>query len=149
MSDHETDSLFVSELCALARDKLKTQTSRTAALDTNTLGVMALDMALGAIMLSSERTSLWVAALTLLCLSLALAAGALSLPGAKRTGPSVTRLRRKHTTIDDVEPLQRLLDSLAWDARANARAIVPKTRLYSAALTLLMSAIVLELAGRL
>jgi len=26
MPDHETDRLFVSELCALARDKLKQQT---------------------------------------------------------------------------------------------------------------------------
>jgi len=89
MPDHETDRLFVSELCALARDKLKQQTSRTAALDTNTVGVMVLDVGLGAIVLSSGRTSLWVAALTVLCLSLALAAGALSLPGAKRTGPGL------------------------------------------------------------
>jgi hypothetical protein len=137
------------EMCALARDKLKTQTSRTAALDTNTLGVMALDMALGAIVLSSGRTSLWVAALALLCLSLALAAGALSLPGAKRTGPSIARLRRKHATIDDIELLQRLLTALEQAIRANGRATIPKAMLYHLALTLLMSAIVLELAGRL
>jgi hypothetical protein len=41
-----------------------------------------------------------------------------------------------------------MLDGLEWDARANDRAIVPKARLFHLALTLLMSAIVLELAGR-
>jgi hypothetical protein len=148
MPDHETDPLLVSELCALARDKLKTQTSRTVGLDTNILGVMALDVGLGTIVLSTGRTGLWVAALTALCLSLALAAGALSLPGAKRTGPSTARLRREHAAIDDDGLLQRLLDGLEWDARANDRAIIPKARLYHVALTLLMSAIVLELAGR-
>jgi len=44
--------------------------------------------------------------------------------------------------------LQLMLDGLEWDARANDRAIVPKARLFHLALTLLMSAIVLELAGR-
>jgi hypothetical protein len=156
MPDHGTDPLFVSELCALARDKLKQQTARTAALDTNTVGVMVLDVGLGAIVLSSGRTSLWVAALTVLCLSLALAAGALSLPGAKLTGPSTARLRRERSgpsgrcaTIDDADPLQRLLDGLEWDARANDRANAPKAMLFHVALILLMSAIVLELAGRL
>jgi hypothetical protein len=146
--DHEIPSAALREMCALARDKLKTQTSHAVGLDTNILGVMALDMALGAIVLSSGRTSLWVAALALLCLSLTLAAGALSLPGAKRTGPSTARLR-EHAAIDDDELLQRLLDGLEWDARANDRALVPKARLFHVALTLLMFAIVLELAGRL
>jgi hypothetical protein len=136
-------------MCALARDKLKTQTSRAVGLDTNILGVMALDVGLGAIVLSSGRTSLWVAALAVLCLSLTLAAGALSLPGAKRTGPSTARLRSEHATIDDDELLQRMLDGLEWDARANDRANAPKAMLYHVALTVLMSAIVLELAGRL
>jgi hypothetical protein len=154
--DHEIPSAALREMCALARDKLKTQTSHAVGLDTNILGVMALDMALGAIVLSSGRTSLWVAALALLCLSLTLAAGALSLPGAKRTGPSTARLRRRRSgpsgrcaAIDDDELLQRLLDGLEWDARANDRALVPKARLFHVALTLLMFAIVLELAGRL
>lgn len=155
MPDHETDRLFLSELCALARDKLKQQTSRTGALDTNTVGVMALDVGMGAIVLSSGRTSLWVAALTVLCLSLALAAGALSLPGAELTGPSTARLRRRRSrpsgrcaSSDDAEPLERLLDGLEWDVRANDRANAPKNMLYRAALTLLMSGFVLELAGR-
>jgi hypothetical protein len=175
--DHETDRLFVSELCGLARDKLKQQTARTGALDTNTVGVMALDVGLGAIVLSSGRTSLWVAALTVLCLSLTLAAGALSLRGAELTGPSTARLRREGSggsepsgeirspmikslreggegggrcaTIDDAELLQLMLDGLEWDARANDRANAPKNMLYRAALTLLMSGFVLELAGRL
>jgi hypothetical protein len=85
----------------------------------------------------------------LLCLSLILAAGALSLPGAELTGPSTARLRREHATSDDAEALERLLDGLEWDARANDRAIAPKNMLYRAALTLLMFGFVLELAGRL
>ena len=149
MPDHETDRLFVSELCALARDKLKQQTSRTGALDTNTVGVMALDVGMGAIVLSSGRTSLWDAAIAVLSLSLALAAGALSLPGAELTGPSTARLRRERSTSDGAEPLEHMLDGLEWHVRANDRAIAPKNMLYRAALTLLMCGFILELIGRL
>ena len=50
MPDHEISFAALREMCALARDKLKTQTSRTVGLDTNILGVMALDLALTLLM---------------------------------------------------------------------------------------------------
>ena len=115
MPDHESPPLLAGELRALARDQLKMQTARSTALETGGLGAMGLDAALATIVLSIGRTHLWVPALSLLGLSLTLAAGILSLAGAEQTGPSIGRMRRDRSGQDDADALERLLDGLEQD----------------------------------
>ncbi len=149
MPDRKDTSLLTDRLCSLAESQLQIQTSRSAVLDTSALGAMALDAALATIVLSTGRTHLWVPALSLLGLSLTLAAGVLSLPGAERTGPTIARMRCERANRDDSEALERLLDGLEQDVDANDRAIVRKATLMDAAITLLLFAILVEFAGRL
>jgi lysylphosphatidylglycerol synthetase-like protein (DUF2156 family) len=144
-----TETGLAASLRSLAECQLLMQTSRSAALDTGALGAMALDAALATIVLSIGRTHLWILALSLLGLSLTLAAGVLSLPGAERTGPSITRMRRDRANRDDSDALERLLDGLEQDIHTNDRAIVRKATLFDGAITLLLFAIVVALAGRL
>jgi hypothetical protein len=149
MSDHETPPLLAGELRALARDQLKMQTARSTALETGGLAAMGLAAALATIVSSIGRTPLWVPALSLLGLSLTLAAGALSLAGARRTGPSIARMRRDPVNRDEPDALERLLDGLEQDVDRNDRAIVRKATLLNGAITLLLLAILVDLAGRL
>jgi hypothetical protein len=45
MPTHDDTSLLIGELSSLDRDKLKTQSSRSVALDTGALGLTVLDVA--------------------------------------------------------------------------------------------------------
>ncbi len=89
MPTHETAPSLISELSALARDQLKTQAARSTALEASSLGMMAFDATFATIALSFARTQLWIAVLTLLCASFALAIATVGLPTAQRTGPSL------------------------------------------------------------
>jgi hypothetical protein len=150
MPAHETTLSLVSELCALARDQLQMQTSRSATLDTGALGLMALDAALAALLIDTTGTyDLWIAALALLGLSFALAIQTLRLKGAEETGPSVARLREERETHDEHELRESLLEELTEEVQANDRALASKAVLFDRALTPLALAILIDLAGRL
>jgi hypothetical protein len=63
MPDHESPPSLISELCALARDQLKTQAARSTALEASSLGIMAFDGTFATIALTFGRTQLWTAVL--------------------------------------------------------------------------------------
>ncbi len=150
MPDHESPPLLAGELCSLARDQLKMQTSRSATLDTGALGLMALDAALAAILIGTTGAyELWIAALALLGLSFGLAIRALRLAGAEETGPSVARLRGERKAHDEHELRESLLADLTAEVRINDRALTRKALLFDRALTALALAILIDLAGRI
>ncbi len=86
-------------------------------------------------------------ALILLVLSLGLALYALRLPGAERTGPLVAGILDARPTRDDEDLEDILLADLAAETLANEQAIARKDLLLARAVTLLVLAIALELAG--
>jgi len=150
MPDHEDTSLLTGELCSLARDQLKMQTSRSTALDTGALGLMALDVALATILLGTRGASdLWIAALALLGLSFGLAIRALRLKGTEATGPSVARLRDKRESHAAHQLRELQLEDLAAGVSTNDHALARKAVLFDRALTFLVLAILIDLAGRL
>jgi hypothetical protein len=150
MPTHGSSPPLTDRLCSLAQDQLKMQTSRSAALDTGALGLMALDTALAAILIGTRGAySLWIAALTLLGLSFGLAIRALRLKGAKATGPSVARLREERETHDEHQITESLLADLTAGVRINERALARKAVLFDRAQTVLALAVLIDLAGRL
>ncbi len=149
MPTHENTSLLTDRLCSLAESQLQIQTSRSSALDAGALGVMALDAALATIILSTGTTHLATAALTLVGLSLSLAAGALSLPDAGQTGPSVPDTLAARQANGDRKLEDSFLTDLAEDLSTNEQALARKAPLFNAALALLMLALVIDLAARL
>jgi hypothetical protein len=90
---------------------------------------------------------LWIVALVLLGLSLGLALRALRLPGAARNGPLVSGVLDAHANNDDAYLEDILLKDLAAETLANEQAIARKDLLLARAVTLLVLAIVLEMAG--
>lgn len=150
MPTHEDTSLFTGELCALARDQLQMQTSRSGTLDAGALGVMALDVALAAIVIGARGAhGLWIAALVLLVLSLGLALRALRHVGAEETGPPVARLRLDRETHDEQRLRESMLEDLASGVLANKRDVARKAAMFDRALAPLVLAILIEIAGRL
>jgi hypothetical protein len=55
MRGHESTPLLISELCALARDQLKTQAARSTALEASSLGIIAFDGTFATIALTFGR----------------------------------------------------------------------------------------------
>jgi hypothetical protein len=90
---------------------------------------------------------LWIASLALLGISLGLAVRALFLPGADQTGPPVDGILEARNIYNDKELEEGLLIDLATETSANRQALVRKDLLLARALTLLVLAIVIELAG--
>ncbi|HEY5045973.1 MAG TPA: hypothetical protein VII53_08970 [Solirubrobacteraceae bacterium] len=126
------------------------QTARSAALDGGALSVMAVDAAIATITIGIGGTHhFWIVALALLGLSLLLAVGALRLPGAEQTGPSVAGLHDARDTQDDSGLEDLLFEGLAEDVRTNQQALARIAPLFNGALAFLMLAIVIELVGRL
>jgi hypothetical protein len=83
----------------------------------------------------------------LLVLALGLAVRALLLPGAEKIGPPLAGMLAARA-IDDDETIEAdLLEDLATETSANDQALARKYPLFFAAVTLLVLAIVLELAG--
>jgi hypothetical protein len=150
MSTKPITPRLADRLCSLAESQLQMQTARSAALDGGALGVMAVDAAFATLIVDTGGTHhFWIAALVLLGVSLALAVAALRLPGAEQTGPSVegiydARDRKDHSGLEDL-----LFEGLAEDVRTNRQALARKGPLFDTALTFLVLAIVVELAGRL
>ena len=141
---------LTDSLRSLAECQLEMQTARSAALDGGALGVMAVDAAVTAIVIGTRGThELWIVALVLLGLSLGLAVRTLRLPGAEETGPSVAAMRQARKTQGDNELEESLLEDLAEDLHTNDQALARKLPLFARAQTLLVLAIVVELAGRL
>jgi hypothetical protein len=150
MPDHESPPPPSDRLLSFAERQLQLQTSRSVALDAGALGLMVLDTALGTYLHAGGGAyALWIAALTLLGLSFALAAGALSLPGAEETGPFAPDMFEARETRDDPQIEAWLVEELTDDLRANRRALARKALLFNMALRLLLLAVTAGLAGRL
>jgi hypothetical protein len=150
MPTHRSSPPLSDRLCSFAERQLQMQTSRSAALDACALGVMALDLAAATIVIDTRGVyDLWIAALTLIGLSLGLAAGALRLPSAEETGPFAPDMFEARETQDDPQIEEWFVNDLTDDLRANRRALARKVLLFNMALTLLMIAVTADLAGRL
>jgi len=149
MPDHESPPVLISELCALARDQLKTQAARSTALEASSLGIMAFDATFATIALTFGHTPPWIAVLTLLCMSFALAIATVGLPTAQRTGPSIARIRRRRERTGDDWVTEHMLDWLERDIRLNEHALNRKESLFDLALIVLALAVVVELTGAL
>lgn len=142
-------SRLADRLSSLAESQLQMQTARFAALDGGALGVMAVDAGVAAIILGARGAyELWIVALVLLGLSLGLAVRTLRLPGAEQTGPSVVAMREAREGKDEHELEELVLEDLARDVEINDQALVRKGPLFDRALTFLVLAILVELAGR-
>lgn len=133
----------------LAGSQLQTRVSRSVALDAGALGVMAVDVAVALIVLGARGAyDLSILAPLLLGSSFSLAVWALRLPSAKETGPSLAAMRKARESEDEREFEDSLLDDLEEDLRINHRALARKTLLFKHALTFLVFAILVELAGQ-
>lgn len=133
---------------SLAVSQLQTQVSRSAALDAGALGVMTVDAAIASIILNIGAThQLWIPAMALLGLSLGWAIRALRLEGAEQTGPLITAVLEARGTGKDRQLEELLLEDLAADMLANRRALARKAPLFTRAQTLLVLAVIVELAG--
>jgi hypothetical protein len=139
---------LADRLCSLAESQLQTQVSRSGTLDAGALGVMAVDAAIGAIVIGTRGAyDLWIGGLALLGLSLGLAVRALLLAGAKQNGPLVADMLDARARNDDVYLEDILLKDLATETLANEQALTRKDPLLAWAVALLVLAIGLELAG--
>jgi len=149
MSTKAITPRLAESLRLLAASQLEIQAAQSVALDGSALGVVSACVAVAAIVLLGVRSAhgLWIAALVLLALSLGLAVRALLLPGAEQIGPPVGDMLDARRTYDDEELEETLLESLATETAANNQALARKDPLLVAAVTLLVLAIVLELAG--
>jgi hypothetical protein len=149
MPDHDDMSLLIGELSGLARDKLRTQSGGSVALDAGALGLMLLDVALATTVLETEGAhGLWIAALALLVLSFALAIRASRHKGATETGPSVARLSGERETRGAREIRELMRAQLTKGVRANEHALARKSLLFDRALIVMALAILIDLAGR-
>lgn len=149
MPDHEISPPLADRLFALARDQLKTQAARSTALEASSLGIMAFDGTFATIAVTFGRIPPWIAVLTLLCASFALAIAILGLPAAQRAGPSIARIRRRREHAGDDWVAEHLLDWLEQDMRVNEQALNRKEPSFKLALAFLALAVVIELAGAL
>jgi hypothetical protein len=140
---------LADRLCSLAESQLQMQTARFAALDGGALGVMAVDAGVAAIVIGARGAyELWILALVLLGLSFGLAFKALRNPGAEQIGPCIGDVLKARETHDDRTIREWLLDDLIDDVEANEQALARKGPLIGRALTFLVLAILVELAGR-
>jgi len=134
----------------LTGNRLQTQVSRSGVLVGAALGVMGVDVAVVLIVVGGGGAyGLSILALLLLGFSFSLAMQTLRLPGAKDAGPSLEAMRRAREAEDARELEDSLLDDLEEDLEINKQAVARKTLLFKGALTFLVLAILVELAGRL
>jgi hypothetical protein len=150
MSTKPITPRLAESLRLLAASQLQTQAARSAALDGGALGVMAVDAAVTAIVIGTGGAyGLWILALVLLGLSTGLAISALLVGGAKEIGPLVIVLLNDRENRDDKELEQSLLEDLADETLVNNQGLARKDPLFISALTFLVLAIIVEVAGRL
>jgi hypothetical protein len=148
MSTKAITPRLADRFCLLAVSQLQTQMSRSGTLDASALGVVSACAAIAAIVLGVRSAHhLWIAALVLLVVALGLAIHVLSLPGAEENGPSVLEMLDARASNDDAILEEGLLEDLAEDVHTNEQTLDHKDRLLARAVTLLVFAIALELAG--
>jgi apolipoprotein N-acyltransferase len=148
MSTETITPRLADRFCLLAVSQLQTQMSRSGTLDTSALAVVSACAAIAAIVLGVRSAHhLWIAALAMLILALGLALRALRLPGAEENGPSVVEMLDARASNDDALLEESLLEDLAEDVHTNEQTLDRKDRLLARAVTLLVFAIALELAG--
>jgi hypothetical protein len=141
---------FSEDLFPLTLHRLQRQTARSGALDGRALGVIFLDALLAAtITVGAGVYELWILALVLLGLSFGLAVKALRNPGAEQIGPCIGDVLKARETQDDRTIREWLLDDLIDDVETNEQALARKGPLIGRALTFLVLAVLVELAGRL
>ena len=139
---------LTDRLCSLAESQLQIQASRSASIDAGALGVVSACAAIAALILTVRSTDhLWIAALVLLGLSASLALRSLMHQGAKEIGPLVTDILIDRECSNDEELEQSLLEDLADETLVNNQALARKDPALTGALTLLVLAVLLELAG--
>jgi len=149
MTTKVTKPRLADRLCWLAESQLQMQTARFAALDGGALRVIAVNAGVAAIVIGTGGAyDLWIVALVVLVVSLGVAVRTLRLPGAEQTGPSVADLCEAREGKDEHELEELVLEDLARDVEINEQALAHKRPLFDRALTLLMLAILVELAGR-
>lgn len=150
MSTNAITPRLADWFCLLAVSQLQTQVSRSGTLDASALGVMAVDAAIGAIVVGTGGAhNLWILALVLLVLSVGVAVRTLLGPGAKQNGPSVTEMLDARASNNDETIEENLLEDLAAETLVNEQALARKDPMIAWALALLVLAIVIELGGRL
>ncbi|HEY8304917.1 MAG TPA: hypothetical protein VIG42_10075 [Solirubrobacteraceae bacterium] len=111
---------------------------------------MAVDAGVAAIVIGTRGAyDLWIFSLVLLGLSLGVAVRTLRFPGAEDTGPCVADILKTSECKDERSLEEWLLNDLAEDFEINDQALARKAPLFDRAVTLLVLAIVVELAGRL
>jgi len=148
MSTKAITPRLADRFCLLAVSQLQTQMSRSGTLDASALGVVSACAAIAAIVLGVRSAHhLWIAALVLLVVALGLAIHVLSLPGAEENGPSVLEMLDARASNDDAILEESLLEDLSEDVHTNEQTLDRKDRLLARAVTLLVFAIALELAG--
>jgi hypothetical protein len=140
---------ITERLCALGESQLQMQTSRSAVLEAGALGIITADIAFAMGAVSSAPPELWIAALALFSLSLSLAVRVVRLPNARQSGPSVQETLDTLDTQDKPELERSLAQRFARDIRRNEQALARKTALFERAVTFLVLAATIELAGRL
>jgi hypothetical protein len=141
---------LADNLRLLVASQLQIQAAQSVALDASALGVMAVDAGVAAIVVGTRGAyGLWIVALALLVVSLGLAVRTLRLPDAGETGPSVVDMREVRETKDDRRLEEWLLEDLAEDIEVNEQALTHKGVLFNRALSFLVLAIAIELAGTL
>jgi hypothetical protein len=141
---------FSEDLFPLTLNRLQRQTARSGALDGRVLGVILLDALLAAtITIGAGVYELWILALVLFGLSFGFAFKALRNPGAEQIGPCIGDVLKARETYDDRTIREWLLDDLIDDVESNEQALACKGPLIGRALTFLVLAVLVELAGRL
>jgi hypothetical protein len=150
MSTRGITPRLADRFCLLAVSQLEIQAARSVALDGGALGVMAVDAAIGTIIIGAGGAyGLWIVALFLLVSSLGVAVRTLLGPGAKQNGPSVVEMLDDREGNDDETIEENLLKDLADDVQINERTLARKDPMIAVAVALLVLAIMIELAGRL
>jgi hypothetical protein len=150
MSTRGITPRLADRFCLLAVSQLEIQAARSVALDGGALGVMAVDAAIGTIIIRAGGAyGLWIVALFLLVSSLGVAVRTLLGPGAKQNGPSVVEMLDDREGNDDETIEENLLKDLADDVQINERTLARKDPMIAVAVALLVLAIMIELAGRL
>lgn len=116
-------------LPTLAVSQLQMQASRSATLDTIAIGMMGVNLATAAIVVTAQSAHhLWIASLAMVSLSLGLAMRVLLLEGAKRDGPLVVDVLNARAAFDDEKLEASVLERLATDMLADRRALAHKKR---------------------
>jgi hypothetical protein len=140
---------FSEDLSPLTLHRLQRQTARSGALDGRVLGVILLDALLAVtITVGAGVYELWILALVLLGLSFGFAFKAMRNPGAEQIGPCIGDVLKARETQDDRTIREWLLDDLIDDVESNEQALARKGPLFNRALTFLVLAILVDLAGR-